>query len=468
MAFEVKEFTPETLVKLAEDLDASLKQSAADVEKKFGELKQQFSGAAPAAKLEELQKTVEAQITTSTKALAEAVEKQQELSNALNDVRKQLDHPLYGNKAEMTDAKKAAVIDHERILFNAKGVEKDARFDESKVDFKKYELLDSASKKLIMCSSETEYHDAIRRMTADESKAFSMSQIVGSYFFPEVQTAIRDCFLEPVGLFDLYDTFTVSKSTFMYPFIKDHTMLGGYVAADDCGTINAANINLQFRQEQVYDWRGTLCVTTRTLADSSLDLLAMVAREMALSKRMTSNQAWISGDGVKSPKRWLTSNLFPVVKTGAPGFFSAPDVRSFLYRVPPEFGNIQVVMHPYTMAVIMAMTNAFGEFMFGDGSLFADPKGYVDNTRLSRYMPDIAWTVTPGTNTTPALISAPSGSLVAAAANWKKSYMVPTLLPMMMRQGFMIQGPWCAQYHFWAQDGGAPVCGEAGRILQIQ
>jgi hypothetical protein len=46
--------------------------------------------------------------------------------------------------------------------------------------------------------------------------------------------------------------------------------------------------------------------------------------------------------------------------------------------------------------------------------------------------------------------------------------MVPTLLPMMMRQGFMIQGPWCAQYHFWAQDGGAPVCGEAGRVLQVQ
>jgi HK97 family phage major capsid protein len=458
MAVEIKEFTPQKIVEMLENVEAEVKKAGIEREAAFKEVAASFADKKSVAELAE----------TVTKSFVDAATKHQDLTLAVNDLKKQLDNPLYGDKGEYDDACRKAAIDHERTLFLATNTDRTAFFDEKKVDLKRYQVTGSAHKKLMLATDENSYRELHRKLSEDERKGLSMSQIDGHFLIPEVQQIIRDCFLEPVGLFDLYDTFNVGKMSFVYPFIKDHTNMGGYICSDDCGTIQAAGMNLQFRNEQVYDWRGTFCVTTKLLAEAAIDILAIMAREMALSKRMTSNQAWISGDGVNQPKGWLTANTFPIIDTSLAGSFNAADVRSFFYRVPPEFGNIQAVMHPNTLAVLMAMTNAYGEFLFGEGMLFAEPSSLDSKVRLSRYMPEINWTVTPGSNTTAAAITAPSGSLVAAAANWKKAYMVPTLMPMTMRQGFMIQGPWCAQYHFWAQDGGAPVCGEAGRVLQIR
>ena len=277
MALELKEFTPEALVKFAETLDAELKASTKATEDKFVELKAAIAAVPTSEALEEVKKTA-AGVETLTKSFADTVQKTQDLALALNDIKKQLDHPLYGSGAEHDDALRKGIIEQEKILFNAKRTDITQTLDEKQIDFKRHLLVNEASKQLVFATGADDYMHKLSKLPEDARKALSMSQIDGSFFFPEVQTAIRDCFLEPVGLFDLYDTFSVSKMTFMYPFIKDHTMLGGYVCSDDCGTVNASNINLQFRREQVYDWRGTLCVTTRTLADSSIDLLALVAR----------------------------------------------------------------------------------------------------------------------------------------------------------------------------------------------
>jgi len=453
----VTEHTPEILVQKLDEIDGLLRSSKDDTQRRFAEFK-----ASSADK-----KAVDDLADSVARRFADAVQRTQDLSLALNDVKRQLDSPLYGTDAQVSDAERKAAVDHERTLFTARNEDPGAIFDEKRVDLARYRHLKSATRKLIVAANELDFQHRNSMLSQEEKKALAMAMIDGSYFLPEVQQIIRDCFLEPAGLFDLYDSFAVSKMSFMYPFIRDHAMLGGYVCSDDCGTVQAANVNLQFRQEQVYDWRGTFCVTTRVLSDSAIDILALMAREMALAKRMTSNQAWINGDGVKQPKGWLAANLFPVVKTATDGAFTAADLRSFLYRVPPEYGNIQVVMHPNTLAAVMSMTSSLGEFMFGEGELFPDLNTLSNRIRLSRYMPEVDWTVTQGGSSTTAQISAPAGSLVAAAANWKRAYMVPTLLPMMMRQGYQVLGPWCAQYHFWSQDGGAPVCSEAGAVLQV-
>lgn len=462
MPVAVTEHTPEVIVKKLDDIESAFKAAQSETETKFTEVK---AASADKKALDDLSETV-------TKGFADALAKTQDLGLAVNELKKQLDSPLYGTTRQVDDAERKAAIDHERTMFFAKNEDPGTAFDEKMVDLARYRNLKSATRKLILASDDLDYQHRYSKLSKDEQKSLSMSQIDGNYFLPEVQNIIRDCFLEPVGLFDLYDTFTVGKMSFMYPFVGDHTKLGGYICSDDCGTITAAGINLQYKHAQVYDWRGTFCVTTRVLSDSAIDILALMAREMALSKRMTSNEAWINGDGVKQPKGWLNGNLFPVIETSQPGMLTAADLRGFFYRVPPEYGNVVVVMNPDTLALVMSMTAADGRFLFGHGpgndALFPDLASLSSRVRLTRYMPNIPWTVTPGTATAPAQVAAPAGSLVAAAANWQKAYMVPTLMPMMMRQGYMIQGPWCAQYHFWAQDGGAPLCGEAGRVLVIR
>lgn len=458
MAIEIKEFTPEAISALATELESNLKEAKSATALEFKNVRDAMAGKADAEA-----------VTKLSENYAASVQRFQDLTNAVEDIKKQVEHPAFGTAAEVDDEIRKSAIQHARKMFDLTNTDPDKDFDEKTVDVTSARFVSKALRKLSKAKDNIDFQDRFNKLDADEKKALTFSQMDSYFLSPEILSMMRDCYFEPAGLFDLYDTFSLTKSSFMYPFIKDHTLLGGYICSDQCGTVQAAEANIQFRSGRVFDWRGTFCATTQVLQESSIDLLATMAREMALSKRITSNKAWIAGDGVNEPLGWLTNGgIFPKVKTGAPGKFTASDLRGFPARVPPEFGQPTTVMHPNTLAVVMVMTNAYGEFLFGEGELFFDPDKLAKSCRMSRYMPEIAWNVTPGTATAPADISAPADSLVAASAVWKKAYMVPEKMPLGMRQGFQVFGPWCSQWHFWAQDGGEPVCGEAGRILVIR
>lgn len=223
----------------------------------------------------------------------------------------------------------------------------------------------------------------------------------------------------------------------------------------------AATNNIHFRQVRAYDWRATFCTTTATLEDSSVNILTWMANEIALSARMTMNRAWIAGDGVNQPSGWLNENTFPVMTSSKAGYVSAADLRAFMNAVPYEFGNIVGVMNPDTLAIFASMTDAMGRFLLGDDQLFLFQTEITENrVRLSRYLPPMLPGAGPGQFV--------SGSFVAAAANWKKSYITPIRRNMMTQMLPQVSGPWCQSWAHWMQVGGNMVCGQAGRILQIQ
>ena len=401
-----------------------------------------------------------AKVVELTTSLTKSAEDIANMRGVVDTMKRQLDQPaLSGTAEEARDAIRETTISHMRSLFEEKNAGNDATFKEKDADLSFLPHLVEAQRKLTKSKNEADMRHIMSNLSEDERKSMTMSQLDGYMFWPEISTIIRTCFLEPIGLQDLYDSFPIAKMSFLYPFIDSHDLLGGFVCSEDCGSIQAATNNIHFRQTRAYDWRATFCTTTATLEDSSINILTWMANEIALSARMTMNRAWISGDGVSQPRGWLNSGNFPVVATSKSGQVSAADLRAFMNAVPYEYGNIVGVMNPDTLAYFASMTDAMGRFILGDNSLFLFQTEITDNRiRLSRYLPPMlpngtAWT---------------SGSFVAAAANWKKAYITPIRRNMITQLLPQVNGPWCQSWAHWMQIGGDMVCGSAGRILQVQ
>ncbi len=399
-----------------------------------------------------------------TELAAKLVEEQTKIGNlqgVMDTMKKQLDQPLLtGTQSEARDAVKETVIRHMQDIFESTHLG-NAEFKESDLDLAFIPELVSAQRKLVKSKNDSDQRSIIASLSDTEKKSMTMSQLDGFMFWPEISTIIRSCFLEPIGLQDLYDSFPIAKLSFLYPFIASHDLLGGFICSEDCGTIQAATNNIHFRNVRAYDWRATFCTTLATLEDSSINILTWMANEIALSARMTMNRAWISGDGIQQPTGWLNNNTFPIMATARQGQVTAADLRAFMNAVPYEYGNIVGVMNPDTLAYFASMTDAMGRFILGDNDLFLFQTEITDNRiRLSRYLPPML----PGGSAGSWI----SGSFVAAAANWKKSYITPIRRNMMTQMLPQVSGPWCQAWAHWMQIGGDMVCGQAGRILQIQ
>lgn len=395
------------------------------------------------------------------KSLADETTKIGNLQGVIDTMKKQLDQPLLtGTQKEARDAVKETVILHLREMHDATHLG-NTEFKEASIDLSFVPDLVSAQRKLVKSQNESQQMTIIANLSAEERKSMTMSQLDGYMFWPEISTIIRTCFLEPIGLQDLYDSFPIAKMSFLYPFIDSHDLLGGFICSEDCGSIQAATNNIHFRNVRAYDWRATFCTTLATLEDSSINILTWMASEIALSARMTMNRAWISGDGVMQPTGWLNNNTFPIMATARAGQVTAADLRAFMNSVPYEYGNIIGVMNPDTLAYFASMTDAMGRFILGDNDLFLFQTEITDNRiRLSRYLPPMLPGGSAGTWV--------SGSFVAAAANWKKAYITPIRRNMMTQMLPQVNGPWCQAWAHWMQIGGDMVCGQAGRILQVQ
>lgn len=446
--------TPEVVLAAIGDVKTATEAARAAHEAAFRELK---------SEVETVRKSDgehQAKVAKIADDLLAAKAQSDALKNTLDAIKRQLDSPVYGKDGEANDhIRKSAIVFSREAWVGKHG--DDAGFREESVTVDHLQALKSAQRKLIGTNNEAAYRHALSQLSADEVKAMNISQLDGHLFMPEMQTVFRDCFLEPVGLGDLYFTFGVGKTSFSTPVVKDHAKLGGYICSNTCGTVEAATNNISVITDRVYDWRGTWCATTATLEDSAVNLQGRMALEMALSKRMTSNEAWINGDGVNQPKGWLSANCFPKVQTSDVGKLSAADIRAFMNSLRYEYGRSTAVLHPDTLAIFATMTDANGRFLFRDGELVLLAPDMADMIRLTRYVPALT-PVTPGNYA--------SGSFVAAAAVWPKAYQVPVRRNMIMQESFSGVGgtPWCKTFNFWAQDGGSTTCCDAGRILTIQ
>lgn len=435
------------------NISAALDKSKTDMETKFRELKEQQSKG-------NITDEERASIKKSAEEYAELVKNTQQLTKALDDLKKEMEAPLLkgGKDLEDTDRKNAIELQRRAYLFKG-GAEEDFRADtENLVNMADYR---SAARKLAKAGIETR-ETIIRDFSAGERKAFDAASLDAAFFSPEMLGIEVDCNIECASLLDLYASVTVSRSTFMYPQVVDYGAIGKYSCDAKCDAELGPEGNIQWKNGKTYDFRGVFCFNRKTLQEANYDLLGFMFRAAARSYRINRNRALMVGDGINEPLGWLTADVFTKLKTGGTTF-NHVDARRFIASAPVEYGPVVTVMHQNVFAYLAAQVDNNGRFIFGDGDLAYGPDRVNENIRISNCLPDATEGGTLGDAANPFV----TGSFLMATGNWPTAYAMVNKKPMFMEQFVGGSTAWCVQYQFGAEDGGFVMCPPAARTLVV-
>ena len=439
------------LKQLSEDMGAinsSLTKSREDMETKFRELKTQQDAGAVSAEERELIKKTAAEY-------GELVKKTQDLTAALDLVKKELDAPLLKGGKDLEDNDRRAAIELQRRQFVFKGGDHDDfREDlDNLVSVKDYR---SAARKLVKLGGIESRQTIIRSFTDGEKKAFDAASMDSAFFSPEMLGIEIDCNIECASLLDLYDSVTVSRSAFMYPKVEDYGAIGSYQCDAVCDAELGPEGNIRYLNGKTYDFRGVFCFQRKVLAEANYDLLTFMFRAADRSYRINRNRALIVGDGINEPLGWLRADCFPKLTTPSASF-NHQDARRFLTSAPAEYGPTTAIMHQNVFAFLASALDSNGRFIFGDGQLTYTPDDARERIRISNCLPD------PTDGGTRATFDA--GDFIMATGNWNAAYAAVNKRPMFMEQYIGGSSAWCVKYQFGAEDGGFVKCCPAARIL---
>ncbi|MGY3615676.1 phage major capsid protein [Bradyrhizobium sp. USDA 10063] len=391
---------------------------------------------------------------------AALVTQQQALQQALDQVKKEIDVPFLRGGSDLKDSDVKAAIELQRRAFLFKGgLDEDFKPDMNNlVDASQYR---SAVRKLMKVGIESKQH-IIRSFTELEHKAFEAASLDSAMFSPELLGIVVDCNIICAELLDLYNSVTVSKSTFLYPQVMDYGDIGKYDCDAKCDAEYGPEGNIQYKNGNVSDFRGVFCLQRKVLAEANYDLLQFMYQAASRSYRINRNRALMVGDGHNEPLGWLTADCFTKNKT-ATAAFNHVDFRLFVASCPVEYGPVTVVMHQNMFAYLAAMTNSIGEFVYGDGLMTYSPEDVRERIRISNCLPDPTDGLTKGSTTNPFT----TGDFLVAAGAWNLAYYMVNKRPLWIEQWQGQSSAWCVKYQFGAEDGGFTGCCPAARILTV-
>lgn len=443
----------EALSKDLGDISSGLTKSKSDMEEKYRELTTQFGGIEKKLMSEE----DKALLKKMSDEYAQLAASTQSLTQALDDVKKELDAPIIKGGKDLADNDRKAAIELQRRAF----VHKHGNDDDFKADtdnlVKAADLRGAARKmmKVGLLSKE----EAVRSLTGDERKAFDAASMDSAFFAPEMLGIEVDCNIECASLLDLYGNVAVSRSTFMFPQIVDYGAIGKYSCDAVCNAELGPEGNIAWKNGRTFDWRGVFCFQKKTLQEANYPILEFMFRAAERSHRINRNRALITGNGVIEPLGWLAGDCFTKLATPE-NQFNHQDFRRFIASAPVEYGPVIATMHQNVFAYLASAVDTNGRFIFGDGLMTYNPNDVRERLRISNCLPDPTAGGTLG-GETPFV----AGSFIAAAGNWEMAYSAVAKKPMFMEQYVGGTTAWCVQYQFGAEEGGFVKCCAAARTL---
>lgn len=445
----------EDLMKEMSNVSTMLEKTTKDMEQKFKDLTAHYSGVK--ADTDEIKKAAE----DHSKEYGELVSKHQQLTSALNGIKKELDAPIMRSEKDLEDHdREQAIKMQERIFMKEGGHIDNFRIDnDNLVDIK---AVRSIARKLMRVGIDSK-QKIIGGFDDIETKAFEAASLDISFFMPEVLGLEVDCNIECAELLDLYGQDTVSRSNFMYPRINSYGDIGKYTCDAECDGPLGPEGNIQFLQGRTYDFRGVFCFQRKVLQESGYDLLSFIIRSGMRSYRINRNRATITGDGINEPTGWLTAGCFSKLKTPVATQFNHRDFRMFLSSAPVEYGPVVATMHQNMWSYLASSLDTSNRFIFGDGLLTFSPDDARERIRISNCLPDATVNNTLGNTANPFV----ANSFIAAAGNWELAYRAVTKSPMGFEQFEGGSTRWCVKYQFGAEDGGFIACCPAARTLYV-
>ena len=403
---------------------------------------------------------VKAAVKKHAEEYAALVTQGQMLSQALDQVKKEVDAPVLRGGDALKESDTKAAIELQRRAFLHKGGDNDDFVPDMNnlVDATQYR---SAVRKMMKVGIESK-QKIIRSLTEMERKAFEAASLDSAMFSPEMLGIELNCIVECAELLDLYNSTTVSKSQYMYPQILDYGAIGQYTCDAKCDAEYGPEGNIQYKSGQTYDWRGVFCFNRKVLTEANYDLLGFMNNAVARSYRINRNRSLMVGGGIDGPTGWMNAGCFPVMKT--PGTtFNHIDFRMFYASTPVEYGPVTAVMHQNMFAYLSSQVDSNGRFLFGDGLMTYSPNDVRENIRISNCLPDATEGLTKGSAGAPFT----TGDFLVAVGAWKAAYYAVNKRPLWMEQWEGGSTAWCVQYVFGAEDGGFVGCCPAARILTV-
>lgn len=445
----------EALSKELGDITGLLTKNRAETEQQYKDLTNHFGSVK--ADSDELK----AKVLKHAEDYAALVTQQQTLTQALDQVKKELDAPILKGGNDLIESDKKAGVECQKRAFLFKGgKEEDFKPDMNNlIDASAYR---SAVRKLMAVGIETK-DKIVRGFTDIERKAFDASSLDSAFFSPELLGIEVDCIIECAELLDLYGSVTVSKSQFMYPQVVDYGAIGQYDCDAKCDAEYGPEGNIQFKSGAVSDFRGVFCFQRKVLAEANYPLLDFMFRAAARSYRINRNRALMVGDGVNQPLGWLNAACFEKKATSTPAKFNHVDFRLFYASSPVEYGPVTAVMHQNTFAYLAALVDSTGRFIFGDGLMTYSPNDVRESIRISNCLPDPTDGLAKGSEAVPFT----AGDFLVAAGSWSQAYYMVNKRPLWMEQWMGQSTAWCVKYVFGAEDGGFTACCPAARILSV-
>jgi len=437
------------------DITGLLTKNRTETEQQYKDLTNHFGTVK--ADSDELKKTV----LKHAEEYAALVAQQQALTQALDQVKKELDAPIIKGGSDLVESdKKAGVECQKRAHIFKGGSEDDFKPDMNNlIDASAYR---SAVRKMMQVGIESK-QKVVRSLTEIERKAFEASSLDSAFFSPELLGIEVNCIIECAELLDLYGSVTVSKSQFMYPQVMDYGQIGKYDCDAKCDAEYGPEGNIQFKSGAVSDFRGVFCFQRKVLQEANYPLLDFMFRAAARSYRINRNRALMVGDGINEPLGWLNAQCFTKMSTSVPAAFNHIDFRLFYASSPVEYGPVTAVMHQNMFAYLAAQVDTTGRFIFGDGLMTYSPNDVRENIRISNCLPDATAGLTKGSATAPFT----AGDFLVAAGSWKQAYYMVNKRSLWMEQWEGQSTAWCVKYVFGAEDGGFTACCPAARILSV-
>lgn len=407
----------------------------------------------------EMDGETKAALEKHTNEMADSMVKLQACEAAIDDLKKQLDSPLYNGGDDLEKSDRDAAVELQKRAYMFKG----GLPEEFKPDMDNLvKAADYRSAAMKMMKVGLESKSQIRgSLTEDERKAFDAASMDSAFFMPEMLGIEVDCEIECAELLDLYQSVNVSRSTFMFPHVESYGDIGQYDCDAKCDAEYGPEGNITWKNGNTYDFRGVFCFQRDMLREANYDILGFMMRAAARSYRINRNQALITGDGVNEPLGWLTANCF--TKVAAPAQNPThQDLRGFLASAPVEYGPVTATMHQNTFAYFARMVDNNGRFIFGDGMMGYSPDNVVDRIRISNCLPDPTEGQTKGSTADPF----DAGAFIMAAGVWERAFAVVNHRPMFMEQFEGGSSAWCVKYQFGAKDGGFVSCCPAARTFE--
>lgn len=444
----------ERLLKEMGDITAALEVNTKKADQQFTDLNNHYKGVKGDSD------DLKGKVLEQTKTLADITVQVQTLTQALDQVKKELDAPIVKGGKDLAENDTKAAVELQRRAYLFKGGDEET-FKPDMANLVKAADYREAVRMLMKTGLEPR-SKIIRMMPENVKKAFEAGGLDSAMFSPEMLGIELNCIVECAELLDLYNNVSVSKSQFMYPQVLDYGDIGKYDCDAKCDAEYGPEGNITYKSGAVKDWRGVFCFNRKVLAEANYDLLNFMYNAAARSHRINYNKALMLGDGNNEPQGWMEANCFPTLKT-ATNHPNHVEFRTLYASIPMEYGPVTAIMHQNTFAYFAAMTDSIGRFLIGDGLLTYGPNDVRESIRISNCLPDPTHGLTLGSATNPMI----TGEFLCAIGAWKQAYYAVSKRALWIEQWDGKSTAWCVAYSFGAEDGGFVGCCPAARILHV-